>query len=155
MKYMELIQSGAYQILSIVIQICIILAAGFIVYLIRKLAEYVGIKTDSSVMQEIERTVLYIVKRENQKVVDHLKELSPDGKLTDDQKKKIYDEVYDNVVSSLTKAQKEIIEKSFPTMEEGIEYIIEYMVNTCHTSVIVSDPCFMEDCDDTEESEEE
>ena len=136
---MEIIQSTLTTILSVLIQLCFIFLAGLGMYLLSKLGEYIGIKSDSNIMREIEQTILCIVKRENQKVVDKLKELSPDGKLTEEQQKEVYTEVYDNVVASLTKAQKEIVEKYFPTLEEGLEYIIEYMVNICHTSVIVTD----------------
>ena len=141
---MEVIVNSAYEILNVVLQMFVILGAGFVIYLIKKLADYLGIKSDSSILDEIERTVLYIVKRENQKIVDEMKEKSPDGKLTEDQKTMIYDEVYSNVISSLTTLQKDIVAKYFPTLEEGLEYMIEYAVSNAHDSIIMSEPCIME-----------
>ena len=141
---MEVIVNSAYEILNVVLQMFVILGAGFVIYLIKKLADYLGIKSDSSILDEIERTVLYIVKRENQKIVEDMKEKSPDGKLTEDQKTMIYDEVYSNVISSLTTLQKDIVAKYFPTLEEGLEYMIEYAVSNAHDSIIMEEPCIME-----------
>ena len=141
---MEVIVNSAYEILNVVLQMFVILGAGFVIYLIKKLADYLGIKSDSSILDEIERTVLYIVKRENQKIVDEMKEKSPDGKLTEEQKTMIYDEVYSNVISSLTTLQKDIVAKYFPTLEEGLEYMIEYAVSNAHDSIIMEEPCIME-----------
>ena len=60
------------------------------------------------------------------------------------QKEMIYDEVYSNVISSLTTLQKDIVAKYFPTLEEGLEYMIEYAVSNAHDSIIMEEPYIME-----------
>lgn len=118
------------------ILVCAIGVYGFL--FIKRLAKKAGLDTEDTILRQIESIINSIVCATNQKIVDKLKELSPDGKLTDIQAEEIFNAVKNSVVSCLNSDQIAYLINQWGTVDDALEYLIESFVSYNHTSVLNS-----------------
>lgn len=115
-------------VVTVVLEIGLVLLVAFAVKFIKKYLIKLGIVIDDEQMSAIEDVVKKAVITINQKMVDNMKELSPNGKLTAEQQTEVYNAAYDIIKASLSEDQLGLIEKVYGKGETGIELLIENMV---------------------------
>lgn len=112
-----------------ILQIVFVIIGIILVNIMTKISKNVGIEKDSKTMEQIEATINTIVIATNQKIVNKIKEESPDGNLSDEQKETIFNSVKEAVVKCLTVSQVNYILSRFANIDDGLEYLIEKSVS--------------------------
>lgn len=115
-------------IVAVVLEIGIILLVAVLIQFFKKYLKKMGIIINNDELKIIEDVIKKAVITINQKVVDDIKDASPNGKLTEDQQKEVYQMAYDIIKRSLSEDQLGLIKKIYGDEETGIEVLIENMV---------------------------
>ena len=115
-------------IITVILEVGLALLVIFAIKFIRKYLVKLGIVINDEEMSAIEDIVKKAVITINQKLVDNMKELSPDGKLTNEQQIEVYNAAYKIIKDSLTADQLGLIKKIYGDEETGVEVLIENMV---------------------------
>lgn len=115
---MSILESGVY--------IVLILVGAFAIKGLKLLAKKFGIEFDNNEMDNIIKTVKYVINYIDQVFVDTLKKNSPDGTLTDKQKEIIKDKSFDLLNDLLTAAQMKYLQDKYYV--EDVEEIYEILI---------------------------
>ena len=96
------------------------------------LAKKVGIDVDDQTMKTIQSLVNKLVQAMNQSVVNDLKKMNPDGKLTAEQKAEVFNRVRDDLEKSLTDEEKQYLIDKFKDLDTALKALIESSVGENH-----------------------
>ena len=96
------------------------------------LAKKLGIDVDDQTMKTIQSLVNKLVQAMNQSVVNDLKKMNPDGKLTAEQKAKVFNRVRDDLEKSLTDEEKQYLIGKFKNLDTAMKALIESSVGENH-----------------------
>lgn len=119
---------GLTPVITVVLEVALVLLVGVATQFIKKYCTKLGINIDDSQISSIEDLVYKAVVTVNQKLVDDLKAISPNGKLTEEQQQDVYDMAYTIIKNSLSEDQFGLLAKVYGDAETGIEVLIENMV---------------------------
>lgn len=125
---MEFLQSGLFTSLMVILEIIVAVAGVFLIGLLKKLNVKTQINLDESIMGQINKVITDIVISTNQKIVDAMKEKNPDGKLTDEEKERVFNTVKDMILQCLSQTQLDYIINTFADLDEGLSILIEAAV---------------------------
>lgn len=134
---MSYLGSVAFIVLLALSQVLMVAVGVVLISLIKKGIKKANLEIDEKTMECIEDTICTIVAATNQKMVNDLKDLSPDGKLTEEQKETIFEHVKTLVLASLSTHEMDYIINKYTDLDKGIEVLIESAVNYNHVSSIV------------------
>lgn len=127
-NFLNTLLQAVTPIITLLIEVGIVLLVAFATKFIKKYLTKIGISIDNDQLSAIENLVYQTVIKLNQTTVDKMKELSPDGKLSEEQQSYIYELAYKNILEALSEDQLGLIEKIYGSDTEGIETLIENMV---------------------------
>lgn len=96
------------------------------------LAKKLGIDVDDQTMKTIQSLVNKLVQAMNQSVVNDLKKMNPDGKLTAEQKAEVFNCVRDDLEKSLTDEEKQYLINKFKNLDTAMKALIESSVGENH-----------------------
>lgn len=96
------------------------------------LAKKLGIDVDDQTMKTIQSLVNKLVQAMNQSVVNDLKKMNPDGKLTAEQKAEVFNRVRDDLEKSLTDEEKQYLIGKFKNLDTAMKALIESSVGENH-----------------------
>lgn len=96
------------------------------------LAKKLGIDVDDQTMKTIQSLVNKLVQAMNQSVVNDLKKMNPDGKLTAEQKAEVFNRVRDDLEKSLTDDEKQYLIDKFKDLDIALKALIESSVGENH-----------------------
>ena len=96
------------------------------------LAKKLGIDVDDQTMKTIQSLVNKLVQAMNQSVVNDLKKMNPDGKLTAEQKAEVFNRVRDDLEKSLTDEEKKYLIDKFKDLDTALKALIESSVGENH-----------------------
>lgn len=96
------------------------------------LAKKLGIDVDDQTMKTIQSLVNKLVQAMNQSVVNDLKKMNPDGKLTAEQKAEVFNRVRDDLEKSLTDEEKQYLINKFKNLDTAVKALIESSVGENH-----------------------
>lgn len=96
------------------------------------LAKKLGIDVDDQTMKTIQSLVNKLVQAMNQSVVNDLKKMNPDGKLTAEQKAEAFNRVRDDLEKSLTDEEKQYLINKFKDLDTALKALIESSVGENH-----------------------
>ena len=96
------------------------------------LAKKLGIDVDDQTMKTIQSLVNKLVQAMNQSVVNDLKKMNPDGKLTAEQKAEVFNRVRDDLEKSLTDEEKQYLINKFKDLDTALKALIESSVGESH-----------------------
>lgn len=96
------------------------------------LAKKLGIDVDDQTMKTIQSLVNKLVQAMNQSVVNDLKKMNPDGKLTAEQKAEVFNRVRDDLEKSLTDEEKQYLINKFKNLDTAMKALIESSVGENH-----------------------
>ena len=96
------------------------------------LAKKLGIDVDDQTMKTIQSLVNKMVQAMNQSVVNDLKKMNPDGKLTAEQKAEVFNRVRDDLEKSLTDEEKQYLIGKFKNLDTAMKALIESSVGENH-----------------------
>ena len=96
------------------------------------LAKKLGIDVDDQTMKTIQALVNKLVQAMNQSVVNDLKKMNPDGKLTAEQKAEVFNRVRDDLEKSLTDEEKQYLIDKFKNLDTALKALIESSVGENH-----------------------
>lgn len=96
------------------------------------LAKKLGIDVDDQTMKTIQSLVNKLVQAMNQSVVNDLKKMNPDGKLTAEQKAEVFNRVRDDLEKSLTDEEKQYLINKFKNLDVALKALIESSVGENH-----------------------
>lgn len=113
---------------TVILQIGLVLFVAVATQFVKKYLVKIGIVIDDDQMKVIEDLVKKAVITVNQKTVDDMKAMSPNGKLTEDQQNQVYKMAYDIIKTSLSEDQLGLLKKIYGESDKGIEMLIENMV---------------------------
>lgn len=135
---MDFFQDAVVMTLLALIQVLVVVAGVFFVGFLRKLNKKTQLNLDESVMNQIRSIVDDVVVATNQKVVSVLKENSPNGKLTEEEKEKVFNDVKNAIVLCLNKTQLDHLVEKYNGLDEALSILIEKSVAYNHEAVIVA-----------------
>ena len=115
-------------VVTVILEVGLVIFVAVAIKFIKKYLVKLGIVIDDQQMTLIENIIQKAVITINQKMVDDMKELSPNGKLTDEQKATVYNAAYKIIKDSLTQDQLGLIKKIYGDDNNGIGLLIENMV---------------------------
>ena len=98
----------------------------------KMLAKKLGIDVDDQTMKTIQSLVNKLVQAMNQSVVNDLKKMNPDGKLTAEQKAEVFNRVRDDLEKSLTDEEKQYLIDKFKDLDTALKALIESSVGENH-----------------------
>lgn len=96
------------------------------------LAKKLGIDVDDQTMKTIQSLVNKLVQAMNQSVVNDLKKMNPDGKLTAEQKAEVFNRVRDDLEKSLSDEEKQYLIGKFKNLDTAMKALIESSVGENH-----------------------
>lgn len=96
------------------------------------LAKKLGIDVDDQTMKTIQSLVNKLVQAMNQSVVNDLKKMNPDGKLTAEQKAEVFNRVRDDLEKSLTDEERQYLIDKFKDLDTALKALIESSVGENH-----------------------
>lgn len=96
------------------------------------LAKKLGIDVDDQTMKTIQSLVNKLVQAMNQSVVNDMKKMNPDGKLTAEQKAEVFNRVRDDLEKSLTDEEKQYLINKFKNLDTAMKALIESSVGENH-----------------------
>ena len=96
------------------------------------LAKKLGIDVDDQTMKTIQSLVNKLVQAMNQSVVNDMKKMNPDGKLTAEQKAEVFNRVRDDLEKSLTDEEKQYLIDKFKDLDTALKALIESSVGENH-----------------------
>ena len=96
------------------------------------LAKKLGIDVDDQTMKTIQSLVNKLVQAMNQSVVNDMKKMNPDGKLTAEQKAEVFNRVRDDLEKSLTDEEKQYLINKFKNLDTALKALIESSVGENH-----------------------
>lgn len=135
----EYLQSVIPLVLTVIIQAIVAVGGVFLIRLIRKLLKKTGIEIDQKTMDDIEDIILKAVTVTNQILTDGYKEASKNHKLTDEQKKEVFEHTKAIVMASLSSEQIQALVKKFGIDgEDAVDLLIENTVHWNHSDYLVS-----------------
>lgn len=135
---MDFFQDAVVMTLLALIQVLVVVAGVFFVGFLRKLNKKTQLNLDESVMNQIRSIVDDVVVATNQKIVSVLKENSPNGKLTEEEKEKVFNDVKNAIVLCLNKTQLDHLVEKYNGLDEALSILIEKSVAYNHEAVIVT-----------------
>lgn len=135
---MDFFQDAVVMTLLALIQVLVVVAGVFFVGFLRKLNKKTQLNLDESVMNQIRSIVDDVVVATNQKIVSVLKENSPNGKLTEEEKEKVFNDVKNAIVLCLNKTQLDHLVEKYNGLDEALSILIEKSVAYNHETVIVT-----------------
>lgn len=115
-------------LISVVLVFVGIIASKVLLLLAKKL----GIDVDDQTMKTIQSLVNKLVQAMNQSVVNDLKKMNPDGKLTAEQKAEVFNRVRDDLEKSLTDEEKQYLIDKFKNLDIALKALIESSVGENH-----------------------
>lgn len=115
-------------LISVVLVFVGIIASKVLLLLSKKL----GIDVDAQTMKTIQALVNKLVQAMNQSVVNDLKKMNPDGKLTAEQKAEVFNRVRDDLEKSLTDEEKQYLIYKFKNLDTALKALIESSVGENH-----------------------
>lgn len=115
-------------LISVVLVFVGIIASKVLLLLSKKL----GIDVDAQTMKTIQALVNKLVQAMNQSVVNDLKKMSPDGKLTAEQKAQVFNDVRNDLEKSLTDEEKQYLIGKFKNLDVALKALIESSVGENH-----------------------
>lgn len=115
-------------LISIILVFVGIIASKVLLLLAKKL----GIDVDDQTMKTIQSLVNKLVQAMNQSVVNDLKKMNPDGKLTAEQKAEVFNRVRDDLEKSLTDEEKQYLINKFKNLDTALKALIESSVGENH-----------------------
>lgn len=96
------------------------------------LSKKLGIDVDAQTMKTIQALVNKLVQAMNQSVVNDLKKMNPDGKLTAEQKAQVFNDVRNDLEKSLTDEEKQYLIGKFKNLDVALKALIESSVGENH-----------------------
>ena len=96
------------------------------------LAKKLGLDVDDQTMKTIQSLVNKLVQAMNQSVVNDMKKMNPDGKLTAEQKAEVFNRVRDDLEKSLTDEEKQYLIGKFKNLDTALKALIESSVGENH-----------------------
>lgn len=115
-------------LISVVLVFVGIIASKVLLLLSKKL----GIDVDAQTMKTIQALVNKLVQAMNQSVVNDLKKMNPDGKLTAEQKAQVFNDVRNDLEKSLTDEEKQYLIGKFKNLDVALKALIESSVGENH-----------------------
>lgn len=115
-------------LISVVLVFVGIIASKVLLLLSKKL----GIDVDAQTMKTIQALVNKLVQAMNQSVVNDLKKMNPDGKLTAEQKVQVFNDVRNDLEKSLTDEEKQYLIGKFKNLDVALKALIESSVGENH-----------------------
>ena len=115
-------------LISVILVFVGIIASKVLLLLVKKL----GIDVDDQTMKTIQSLVNKLVQAMNQSVVNDLKKMNPDGKLTAEQKAEVFNRVRDDLEKSLTDEEKQYLIDKFKDLDTALKALIESSVGENH-----------------------
>lgn len=116
--------------LTAVIQFLLVVVGVFIISVLHKISNKVGIDLDEKTEKSIESTVANVVTMANQTMVDTLKKHSPTLSLTDEEAQAVYNTVYGTIKDILSSEQILFLENKYSSVNTGLKILIESAVAT-------------------------
>lgn len=116
--------------LTAVIQFLLVVVGVFIISVLHKISNKVGIDLDEKTEKSIESTVANVVAMANQTMVDTLKKHSPTLSLTDEEAQAVYNTVYGTIKDILSSEQILFLENKYSSVNTGLKILIESAVAT-------------------------
>lgn len=116
--------------LTAVIQFLLVVVGVFIISVLHKISNKVGIDLDEKTEKSIESTVANVVAMANQTMVDALKKHSPTLSLTDEEAQAVYNSVYGTIKDILSSEQILFLENKYSSVNTGLKILIESAVAT-------------------------
>lgn len=112
--------------------ITVIGAAG--VWLVTYIKRKFKIETTNSAIEEMHKFVTIIVGDQEQTLVNEMKKLSPDGKLTDTQQEELLSNAIEKVLALMSQESVDILRESSICVEDLIKSSIESKINSMKSS---------------------
>lgn len=116
--------------LTAVIQFLLVVVGVFIISVLHKISNKVGIDLDEKTEKSIESTVANVVAMANQTMVDTLKKHSLTLSLTDEEAQAVYNTVYGTIKDILSSEQILFLENKYSSVNTGLKILIESAVAT-------------------------
>ena len=116
--------------LTAVIQFLLVVVGVFIIRVLHKISNKVGIDLDDKTEKSIESIVSNVVNMANQTMVSTLKKQSPTLSLTDEEAQAVYNRVYAIIKDILSSEQILFLENKYSSVNTGLEILIESAVAT-------------------------
>lgn len=116
--------------LTAVIQFLLVVVGVFIIHVLHKISNKVGIDLDEKTEKSIESTVANVVAMANQTMVDTIKKHSPTLSLTDEEAQTVYNTVYGTIKDILSSEQILFLENKYASVNTGLKILIESAVAT-------------------------
>lgn len=116
--------------LTAVIQFLLVVVGVFIIHVLHKISNKVGIDLDEKTEKSIESTVANVVAMANQTMVDTIKKHSPTLSLTDEEAQAVYNTVYGTIKDILSSEQILFLENKYASVNTGLKILIESAVAT-------------------------
>ena len=112
--------------------ITVIGAAG--VWLVTYIKRKFKIETTNSAIEEMHKFVTIIVGDQEQTLVNEMKKLSPDGKLTDAQQEELLNNAIEKILALMSQESVDILRESSICVEDLIKSSIESKINSMKSS---------------------
>lgn len=124
--------SDAWTVLVTLISVILVFVGIIASKVLLLLAKKLGIDVDDQTMKTIQSLVNKLVQAMNQSVVNDLKKMNPDGKLTAEQKAEVFNRVRDDLEKSLTDEEKQYLINKFKNLDTALKALIESSVGENH-----------------------
>lgn len=124
--------SDAWTVLVTLISVILVFVGIIASKVLLLLAKKLGIDVDDQTMKTIQSLVNKLVQAMNQSVVNDLKKMNPDGKLTAEQKAEVFNRVRDDLEKSLTDEEKQYLINKFKNLDTAMKALIESSVGENH-----------------------
>ena len=140
------LQSVIPMVLLVIIQAIVAVAGILLIRLIKKFLTKTGIEIDEKIMEEIEDIIIKAVSVTNQVLTDGYKESADNHKLTDDQKKLVFEHTKSIIMASLSSEQLQALAKKYGINgEEAVDMLIEHTVHWNHSDYLISESISIEE----------
>lgn len=126
--FLETFLEALVPVITAVLEIGLVVLVFIGIQFVKKHLTKLGVELESGELQAIEDIIWKAVVTVKQDVVDDLKASAPNGKLTDEQKKSVYDMAYTMIESALSEEQIELIKKVYGNSDNGMNILIENKV---------------------------
>ena len=115
-------------VLFALLEVLIIVGAAYMISFVRKQIKESKVAIDASMEENIVETVKRIVKATNQKIVEDMKKVSGNKKLSEEQQLIIFDTVKNNLLHILNSDEVKFLTGKYLNMDNALEYLIESAV---------------------------
>lgn len=124
----EILMESLNPILTALVQVVLTAVGGILIGVVLKVFKKLGIALEEDNMKKIEDTINKVVVRLNQTVVDDLKSKNPNGKLTDEEKERIFSDAKNIIFDMLDDNAKKLLKNRFGNENTAIDILIDNLV---------------------------